>query len=49
MKKKFDLYVVQILRSPNGSFYLKKYGGEDFDCDSAGINPGVLNLCSGDY
>lgn len=30
-------------RSQMAEALLKKYGGEDFDCDSAGINPGVLN------
>lgn len=30
-------------RSQIAEALLKKYGGEDFDSDSAGINPGVLN------
>ena len=30
-------------RSQMAEALLKKYGGEDFESDSAGINPGVLN------
>ena len=30
-------------RSQMAEALLKKYGGNDFEVDSAGINPGVLN------
>ena len=32
-------------RSQMAEALLKKYGGEDFESDSAGINPGVLKKC----